>query len=111
MVSGERRDRDRKSQRSADGMHPAVRRVAVLLQIEGKELVIGVKPPRLAHGNALPGKSSRSGAAHRARVYPILQKLRDTSSIFLEALYQMRVGILTGGGDCPGLNAVIRAVV
>ncbi|MGZ5555313.1 MAG: 6-phosphofructokinase, partial [Candidatus Aminicenantales bacterium] len=22
----------------------------------------------------------------------------------------MRVGILTGGGDCPGLNAVIRAV-
>lgn len=21
----------------------------------------------------------------------------------------MRVGILTGGGDCPGLNAVIRA--
>jgi 6-phosphofructokinase len=21
------------------------------------------------------------------------------------------VGILTGGGDCPGLNAVIRAVV
>src|SRR5258707_2548896 len=24
---------------------------------------------------------------------------------------QHRVGILTGGGDCPGLNAVIRAVV
>ena len=23
----------------------------------------------------------------------------------------IRVGILTGGGDCPGLNAVIRAVV
>src|SRR4051812_2882917 len=23
----------------------------------------------------------------------------------------MHVGILTGGGDCPGLNAVIRAVV
>ena len=22
----------------------------------------------------------------------------------------MHVGILTGGGDCPGLNAVIRAV-
>ena len=22
-----------------------------------------------------------------------------------------QVGILTGGGDCPGLNAVIRAVV
>src|ERR1700753_1202749 len=23
----------------------------------------------------------------------------------------MRIGVLTGGGDCPGLNAVIRAVV
>ena len=23
----------------------------------------------------------------------------------------MRIGILNGGGDCPGLNAVIRAVV
>src|SRR5437764_14192153 len=22
----------------------------------------------------------------------------------------MRIGLLTGGGDCPGLNAVIRAV-
>jgi phosphofructokinase-like protein len=24
---------------------------------------------------------------------------------------KMRIGILTGGGDCPGLNAVIRAIV
>jgi 6-phosphofructokinase 1 len=24
---------------------------------------------------------------------------------------QMRIGVLTGGGDCPGLNAVIRAAV
>ena len=23
----------------------------------------------------------------------------------------MNIGMLTGGGDCPGLNAVIRAVV
>ncbi|HEX6130412.1 MAG TPA: hypothetical protein VF044_01710, partial [Actinomycetota bacterium] len=23
----------------------------------------------------------------------------------------MRLGVLTGGGDCPGLNAAIRAVV
>ena len=23
----------------------------------------------------------------------------------------MKIGVLTGGGDCPGLNAVIRAVV
>src|SRR3954452_566202 len=26
-------------------------------------------------------------------------------------LRAMRIGVLTGGGDCPGLNAVIRAVV
>src|SRR5579859_4127307 len=24
---------------------------------------------------------------------------------------EMKIGILTGGGDCPGLNAVIRAIV
>ncbi|GAG96080.1 unnamed protein product, partial [marine sediment metagenome] len=23
----------------------------------------------------------------------------------------MRIGILTGGGDCPGLNATIRGIV
>jgi 6-phosphofructokinase 1 len=23
----------------------------------------------------------------------------------------MRIGVLTAGGDCPGLNAVIRSVV
>ena len=23
----------------------------------------------------------------------------------------MRIGVLTGGGDCPGLNAVLRAIV
>jgi 6-phosphofructokinase 1 len=28
-----------------------------------------------------------------------------------EGEVRMRVGVLTGGGDCPGLNAVIRAVV
>src|SRR5512135_2339388 len=28
-----------------------------------------------------------------------------------EGKQSMRIGVLTGGGDCPGLNAVIRAVV
>ncbi|MCL7386279.1 MAG: 6-phosphofructokinase, partial [Thaumarchaeota archaeon] len=23
----------------------------------------------------------------------------------------MRIGVLTGGGDCPGLNSVIQAIV
>ena len=25
--------------------------------------------------------------------------------------FMKKIGVLTGGGDCPGLNAVIRAVV
>jgi ATP-dependent phosphofructokinase / diphosphate-dependent phosphofructokinase len=29
----------------------------------------------------------------------------------MEGRPEMRIGVLTGGGDCPGLNAVIRAVV
>ncbi len=34
------------------------------------------------------------------------------SELILERDYTtMRIGMLTGGGDCPGLNAVIRAVV
>ncbi len=33
------------------------------------------------------------------------------SSPTASELTGLRVGILTGGGDCPGLNAVIRAVV
>jgi 6-phosphofructokinase 1 len=29
----------------------------------------------------------------------------------MEGYGEVRIGVLTGGGDCPGLNAVIRAVV
>ena len=32
-----------------------------------------------------------------------------TNAMYVPAL--MRFGVLTGGGDCPGLNAVIRAIV
>jgi ATP-dependent phosphofructokinase / diphosphate-dependent phosphofructokinase len=34
-----------------------------------------------------------------------------THAPVLSTLTVMRIGVLTGGGDCPGLNAVIRAVV
>src|SRR5207248_10369493 len=34
---------------------------------------------------------------------------RATAGMYVPGL--MRIGILTGGGDCPGLNAVIRAIV
>jgi phosphofructokinase-like protein len=35
----------------------------------------------------------------------------DAGSVHSFEEQDMRVGVLTGGGDCPGLNAVIRAVV
>jgi ATP-dependent phosphofructokinase / diphosphate-dependent phosphofructokinase len=37
--------------------------------------------------------------------------VRDQSLQLLKWMDPMKVGLLTGGGDCPGLNAVIRAVV
>lgn len=36
---------------------------------------------------------------------------RGTASSFEKETIVKRIGILTGGGDCPGLNAVIRAAV
>src|SRR5438876_11332620 len=33
------------------------------------------------------------------------------SGLPLEEAVSMKIAVLTGGGDCPGLNAVIRAVV
>src|SRR5207248_270013 len=36
---------------------------------------------------------------------------RLPQSYYYRYHHSMKVGILTGGGDCPGLNAVIRAVV
>src|SRR5207245_7462265 len=44
-------------------------------------------------------------------VFPaLLSKLRESCNPN-DQEQAMKVGILTGGGDCPGLNAVIRAVV
>jgi phosphofructokinase-like protein len=37
--------------------------------------------------------------------------LEELSDFSLQEWFPMKIGILTGGGDCPGLNAVIRAIV
>src|SRR2546421_1597819 len=50
--------------------------------------------PHLRHFHAVSGRPGRPAGSGGARC--------ETPA--------MRVGILTGGGDCPGLNAVIRAV-
>ena len=36
---------------------------------------------------------------------------RRNRARFNRTTMSMRIGVLTGGGDCPGLNAAIRAIV
>ena len=48
---------------------------------------------------------------HVSGSYLLLFQPSITSGPRTARLGLMRVGVLTGGGDCPGLNAVIRAVV
>lgn len=63
----------------------------------------------------------RSGLGHGIRILARLRKsLRVRSDLRYRAPFFLgpplmspstrRLGILTGGGDCPGLNAVLRAV-
>src|SRR5207342_912361 len=40
-----------------------------------------------------------------------LTNLAGDGAAVTASLRSMRIGVLTGGGDCPGLNAVIRAIV
>ncbi len=61
----------------------------------------------------------RVGDRPLGRARAVVAELDHTRSLFTGARRAVaypgsamaRVGILTGGGDCPGLNAVIRAVV
>src|SRR5215210_6468977 len=50
-------------------------------------------------------------ADHRRRTARAAEYRRRTAGAAEPTVTGMKVGILTGGGDCPGLNAVIRAVV
>jgi 6-phosphofructokinase 1 len=45
----------------------------------------------------------------RARLLKCLLELKNV--FYLRIIMESPIGILTSGGDCPGLNAVIRAVV
>ena len=44
----------------------------------------------------------------RAGAWSIQTKRSDSSPAYMT---KPRIGVLTSGGDCPGLNAVIRGVV
>src|SRR6266571_3705820 len=57
----------------------------------------------------LPGPGSR---VPRAGKCPCKLTTRDPAPGTASSMAKVqRIGILTGGGDCPGLNAVIRAAV
>src|SRR5688572_31085236 len=57
-------------------------------------------PPR----QPLITSASSASATVVVRAKPLILTAADIFSA-------VRIGVLTGGGDCPGLNAVIRAVV
>src|SRR4051794_11585838 len=64
---------------------------------------------RLARSDAVDSTADApAGAATRANS---AMTGPASSSLRTGTVSGMRVGVLTGGGDCPGLNAVIRAVV
>src|SRR5262245_19667142 len=46
-----------------------------------------------------------------ARIRSCCASFAPQRSLYFRAVSVKKIGILTGGGDCPGLNAVIRAVV
>jgi ATP-dependent phosphofructokinase / diphosphate-dependent phosphofructokinase len=60
-----------------------------------------------------PGQPPRQ-AAIAASAIAVVVVVRLAKPLIVTPVYivhPVRIGVLTGGGDCPGLNAVIRAVV
>src|SRR2546427_8810 len=55
-------------------------------------------------GRRWPLRGPRRALQRHVRV------VKGASAGVSQESFPMRVGVLTGGGDCPGLNAVIRAV-
>jgi phosphofructokinase-like protein len=62
----------------------------------------------------LPRQPDRASAQAHTNATPHLTVAASSKRAILTGLgivLGVRIGVLTGGGDCPGLNAVIRAVV
>src|SRR6185312_14682146 len=71
-------------------------------------------PPRRRSGDRrTTGDGSRAPSRTTPASLPNGVSRRSCSEPYRRCctLVVMRIGMLTGGGDCPGLNAVIRAVV
>src|SRR3954452_24850815 len=96
---------------------------------------VSLPPPPYSSGNGMPmspsspsrrtisyGKrfslssSSATGATSPSAKSRTVRWMSRCSSVRSRSIVRhharsMRIGVLTGGGDCPGLNAVIRAIV
>jgi phosphofructokinase-like protein len=62
----------------------------------------------------LPRQPDRASAQAHTYATPNLTVAASSKRAILTGLgivLSVRIGVLTGGGDCPGLNAVIRAIV
>jgi phosphofructokinase-like protein len=122
MPQHEGGDHDGKSQARAEGMKQAVHGIAVLLDVEGEELFVGRKFRGFYFWHrALSGRCEisylRAGTHEEVILHdyvvcrPRFPMFMITPCSHISKGVPMKVGILTGGGDCPGLNAVIRGVV
>src|SRR5437763_118781 len=104
--------------RARPGGHAAGPARRALPDRDGRSPRRGPPDRRLASDRARRGGRCRCGGARRRgrtsrRGLPILDAAaqgRGDRRDRLRRLRSMRIGVLTGGGDCPGLNAVIRAV-
>ena len=80
----------------------ALRNVGALGALAGRQ-----SARRPADHGARPGR--RPALSRRCRLRSCARSAADRAVTRLDR--PMRIGVLTGGGDCPGLNAVIRAIV
>src|SRR4051812_1454052 len=69
--------------------------------------------PAAAAGTAAPTARNLLATAtpHAVPSVATMEKVTARSLLRPHRLRPMRIGVLTGGGDCPGLNAVIRGIV
>ena len=104
--------------RARDGLHPPGGRRGPHHHRPGghADQSGGQRQGRLLVVDALRRRSGRSSPplGGRSATVPARSHRPGDRSVARPALCTLtavRIGVLTGGGDCPGLNAVIRAVV
>jgi len=86
------------------------RRGAVIA--EGRNFSCAVSTANVVSGlSRWPERAFSESSAAAADQIPPTLSTAASRTIFVSGEFLMRVALLTGGGDCPGLNAVIYAAV